>query len=361
MQADAPVEISLDKTRIATGVLGHITRTHQYIQAYVLDQAEKLYTPISISYARRSAKQLAEEICTLCGISTISVAIPAQVLRNFHVYETPGHRALQLLFDALQAYGQDMQEYRIFCDADDILHIEKTPLQGSSIRLQTGENILKRYDDRILVLPQKVIARQSQPISIDGKSSHVARSHLIYTVDTHKLFLYPDGAAQLNREAMAPRLQLAVVRAVDAQQGSLKAELLTPGSLEKTGFFCDALVVSQQWAESKSAYSLPGVGSFVLIGYIDDNPGFPVVLQCFGSKDAYELTDGTASLSLDANQNLFGFKTAAASLKDILSQILDVFLQIGTVGSPTKQFIDPSTVTPSITELQGKIGGLFYE
>jgi hypothetical protein len=153
----------------------------------------------------------------------------------------------------------------------------------------------------------------------------------------------------------APRL--AIVNKVYEGAGKGKyavdVELLTAGSLEKTGVMLPEVPISPIWAGKggRGLYALPSKGQIVVVGFIEWNAAFPYVSGVWSDQyDAAEhpdgtftITDGKSVFRIDAD-GLFKFETDKLSLKALLEKFIDEMKAMKTMGPPPQHFVHPATV-----------------
>lgn len=163
---------------------------------------------------------------------------------------------------------------------------------------------------------------------------------------------------------------------------SIDGQALLPGTLEATKELFKEIPISPIWADKdgRGLYAPPAVGQIVVVSYIGGNKAFPFVAgiyaETYKPKDGvsnkhFSLLDGQGEeVSLFPDQKLMTIKNSTASLKQILTDIVNAILGIKISGGLTDKdqetLVTPAVLDGSVTSsvssiISSEINKLFKE
>jgi hypothetical protein len=168
--------------------------TAQVYEAYrdlrlVNSMYKLILTNQTLAYRKETAKTILQDIVDAAGIKKSSITCPSVEIARFSTNNIPSHSCIYCLIDTLAEHGHP--GLRFYFDSEDIFHfgtIEDTEKNDAVYEFTTGQNIFRKMDNKIEVLPLPI--RQSQTVSVDGEQRIVSRSHLAISGSHSRLTLW---------------------------------------------------------------------------------------------------------------------------------------------------------------------------
>ena len=135
-------------------------------------------TLIAAAYRKETAKVILQDALDSAEIDKTSVTCPSVEIARFSTEKIPADMIVKLLIKALEEHGH--AGLRFFFDAENKFHFgtagDTGKNEGKAFEFATGENILKKGDGRIDVLPLPI--RHSQKVIVDGEGRMPSRTEL---------------------------------------------------------------------------------------------------------------------------------------------------------------------------------------
>lgn len=155
------------------------------------DSYIKLYnTYTTPAYRKEKAQTILQDTLDAAGIKKTSITCPPVEIARFSTDTIPSCRCIQLLITALEEHGHTGLRY--FFDAEDTFHFgtidDAGKNEGEKYEFVSKQNILKKTNDRIEVLPLPI--RHSQTILVDDAERIVTRSNLAISGRHSRLTLW---------------------------------------------------------------------------------------------------------------------------------------------------------------------------
>lgn len=147
-------------------------------------------------------------------------------------------------------------------------------------------------------------------------------------------------------------------------------EVLMPESLEGTGEILKEVPLNPIWAGSagQGIYCPPGKDQIVVVSFLHFNEAFPYSTGIWsdgytpadGAEGHFVLVDGKGGIFRMSGDGLFSLLNNGKSLKGLLEEIVDGFINLSTTGSPEEHTLNPA-LSPVMAKLKADISLLFKE
>ncbi len=146
--------------------------------------------------------------------------------------------------------------------------------------------------------------------------------------------------------------------------------VLNPLTNKDTGEIIKEVSINPVWGgnNGQGIFCPPDSGQVVVVNFIGFNRAFPYYVGIYGDNYSpadgadgqFVLTDGKGGIFKLTGDGLFSLLNNSQSLKSVLESIVDGFIGLVTVGSPSTQTLNPTQIA-KMTKLKTDISLLFKE
>lgn len=329
-------------------------------------------------WSKIKVKELVKYIIEGCRIQNYNIDnCPDKELKQFSHKRMKARDILNLIVDTLKNHGYDFNFFFDFEDRFLFSTPEESILDRGPVAIIAGQNLIstKGMTYEAFLLP----VVHNQKFLLNNKETICQRSKFIIKPDQFRVEVSINKVPKLLNQFKVnilstlkmPCLVEVLKSYVKKEKGGycMDCEVLTPGSMERTGEILKEVPINTPWVgrAGEGIFTPPAPGQFAVVSFINFNPAFPYVAGFWagqyspadGAENTFTVIDGAGG-TLKISDGLFTIQNKSQSLKTILETIIDEISGLKTVGLPSPHAISPDNQA-TLALVKTQISQLFKE